>query len=194
MEADTHARMRLMQAGYMRPSAVASYYTIRLVLAFGLPTLFVLIGPMISQKMEMEAVVWSAGALAILGFYIPVYLVLRKISARQLAVREGFPDALDMLLVCVEAGLSLDAAINRVSTEIEKAHPIIAAQFGLVGLELRAGKTREDALRHLSDRVGIDEVSSLVTLLVQSDAMGTSIAQALRVHADELRVNRMLRA
>src|SRR3546814_12797702 len=99
-----------------------------------------------------------------------------------------------MMVVCVEAGLGLDAAFNRVGAEMTRSHPALATQLALVSLELRAGKSRADALRNLADRIGLDEVSSFVTLMVQSDRLGTSIAQTLVVHADEMRHRRTMHA
>jgi len=128
------------------------------------------------------------------GFVLPMLIVNRRVSSRQLAVQESFPDALDMLLVCVEAGLGLSAAIERVSNELDKAHPVLSEHFKLFGLEMRAGANREDALRNFGDRVGIADVQSFVTLLVQSQELGTSLAESLRVHAYEMRQKRMLRA
>lgn len=190
----SRARQRLVQAGYLTRSVVGRYYAWRIVMAACLPLAFVLIAPVVSRQMEAETVLLFAFMLAILGFFVPFFVVSHRIARRQLAIREAFPDALDMLMVCVEAGLGLDAAINRVSREITAAHPILGEQLELTAIELRVGKSREEALRNLSDRIGIDEITSLVTLLVQSSNLGASIAQALRVHADELRAKRMLRA
>ena len=125
---------------------------------------------------------------------LPTYILEKKIKRRKRLIGEGFPDALDMLLVCVESGLGLDAAMARVGDEIEKAHPILFQHFRLVGNELRAGRGRQDAMRSLADRTGVEDVRTLVTLLVQSDELGASIAQALRVHAFEMRSTRILRA
>ena len=108
--------------------------------------------------------------------------------------QDGFPDALDLLVVCAEAGLSLDAAISRVGQEIGHAHPAIAQNFMMMSLELRAGGTRADAMHNLAERMGVDEVRSMVTLLLQSEELGTSIADALRLYSDDMRIRRMLRA
>lgn len=190
----SRVRQRLVQAGYLTPSVVGRYYAWRIIMAVCLPLAFVLIAPVVSSQMEAETILMFAFMLAALGFFVPVFVVSRRIARRQLAIREAFPDALDMLMVCVEAGLGLDAAINRVSREILAAHPMLGEQLELTAIELRVGKSREEALRNLSDRIGIDEITSLVTLLVQSSNLGASISQALRVHADELRAKRMLRA
>lgn len=193
-EAQTKYSQRMIQAGYYEKSAIGVYYAWRIMLALALPSGFLMISPLVLPNVQITTLLWSALTLSLVGFLLPHLFVVRRIFLRQRAVREGFPDALDLLLVCVEAGLGLDAAINRVGAEIATAHPILSEQFELTALELRAGKSRADALRTLSDRVGIIELAAFVTLLNQSDALGTSIAEALRVHADEMRVNRMLRA
>ena len=115
-------------------------------------------------------------------------------AVRQRAVREGFPDAIDLLIICIEAGLGLDAAVARVGTEIAAAHPLVSEHFTMLAAELRAGRAREEAWRGLSRRVGLAEVTSLVTLLVQTDRLGASAADALRAHAADLRARRLLRA
>ena len=187
-------RRKMMQAGYFDPNAPRSYFAIRALLAVAFPLLYVGVLPLLTSAFTAERTVLVAVMLGALGLYGPTLWVNYRIYDRQRAVRESFPDALDMLVVCVEAGLGFDAAFNRVGTQIQKAHPVLAQHFAMVSVELRAGKSREDALRNLSQRVGITDVSSFVTLLVQSDALGTSIAATLRVHADEMRDKRMMRA
>jgi tight adherence protein C len=129
-----------------------------------------------------------------LGFFIPRFFLKRKINDRQLRIRLGMPDALDLTVICVEAGLSLDQAMMRVGEDLRHAHPELADEFYLMNLELRAGKPRADALRNLYNRTGVDDIKALVTTLVQTDRFGTSIAQALRVHSDSLRTERRQRA
>jgi tight adherence protein C len=128
------------------------------------------------------------------GYFLPMLWLRHAISKRKEKILEAFPDALDLMVVCVEAGLGLDAAISRVSSEIRFAHKELAEEFNLVGLELRTGLSRAEALKNLSRRVDLEEVGSLVALLVQTEKFGTSVGQALRVHADSMRVNRQLRA
>ncbi len=187
-------QLRLIQAGYFHPSAVNRYYASRVLLGFGLPLGIVAISPFISQFLQVESILMVAAVMGVLGLYLPSIWVSHRISARQLDAREGFADALDLLLVCVEAGLGLNAALDRVGKEIGRAYPTLSSAFEFVGMELRAGKSREVALRNMAARLGIDEVKSLVTILIQSEALGTSIAQALRVHAEDMRIRRMLRA
>ncbi len=187
-------RQRLMQAGYFGPSAMHFYFTVRACLAVVLPVLTVLTLPLVSQDIELQTLLLAIVGAALGGLYLPSLWVLLQIKKRQQAVREGFPDGLDLLLVCVEAGLSLDGALYRVGTEIGRPHPVLGEHLRLISLELRAGKSRDNALRNFADRVGIEDVRTLVTLLVQSENLGTSIAQALRVHAREMRNKRVMRA
>ena len=187
-------RRRMMQAGYFDPNAPRLYFAMRLLLAVSLPILYLGVLPLLTTAFSVQRTVLTAVILGAVGLYAPTAWINYRIFDRQREVRDGFPDALDMLVVCVEAGLGFDAAFNRVGTQIQKAHPVLAQHFAMVSVELRAGKSREDALRNLSARVGISDVSSFVTLLIQSDALGTSIAATLRVHADEMRDKRMMRA
>jgi tight adherence protein C len=139
-----------------------------------------------------QLVIYVGAASA--GYFLPMLWLRHAINQRKEKILEAFPDALDLMVVCVEAGLGLDAAINRVSSEIRFAHKELAEEFNLVSLELRTGLSRTEALKNLSRRIDLEEVSSLVALLVQTDKFGTSVGQALRVHSDAMRVNRHLRA
>jgi tight adherence protein C len=188
------ARVRLLQAGYGGPNAVRNYFAVRLLLSVVLPVGFLLLAPMFTRNMPVEKVMVITVCLLVAGLYLPSAFVSNRIRNRQRAIQESFPDALDMLMVCVEAGLGLDAAFTRVGTQMAPAHPVLAEEFGLVSLELRAGKSREAAMRNFAERIGTTEITSFVVLLIQSDQLGTSVAQTLRVQADEMRVKRMLRA
>jgi tight adherence protein C len=187
-------RMRLVQAGFMQRSGVSTYYAVRLISGIALPLIILAFLPLLSKNMSVNQLLIFGASAILVGLYLPPALLSKRIEGRQLEISEGFPDALDMMLVCVEAGLGLDAAINRVGHEIGRAHPVLGQQMELVGLEMRAGKPRHEALRNLADRTGVDEVRSLVTLLIQSDALGSSIAQSLRVHSEDMRARRMLKA
>jgi tight adherence protein C len=129
-----------------------------------------------------------------LGFFLPRFLLKRMIRDRQQRIRIGLPDALDLTVICVEAGLALDQALMRVGQDLHHAHPDLSDEFHLVNLEMRAGKPRAEALRNLVDRTGVDDIRSLVGTLIQTDRFGTSVAQALRVHSDSLRTERRQRA
>ena len=147
-------------------------------------------GIVVDQKFSLTVLL----PLAILGFYVPDIYIHRKVRNRQLCFVEAFPDAMDMLVVCVEAGLGLDAAIQRVGREMTGSHPELASEFNVRRLELRAGKSREDALRSLADRTSVADVQSLTTLLIQAEHFGTRIASALSEHSTEMRVKRIQRA
>jgi len=129
-----------------------------------------------------------------LGFFLPRFILKRMIKDRQQRIRLALPDALDLTVICVEAGLALDQALMRVGQDLHHAHPDLSEEFHLVNLEMRAGKPRADALRNLVERTGVDDIRSLVGTLIQTDRFGTSVAQALRVHSDSLRTERRQRA
>src|SRR5579859_566736 len=129
-----------------------------------------------------------------LGFILPRFILKRMIKDRQQRIRLGLPDALDLTVICVEAGLALDQALMRVGQDLHHAHPDLSDEFHLVNLEMRAGKPRAEALRSLVDRTGVDDIRALVATLIQTDRFGTSVAQALRVHSDSLRTERRQRA
>jgi tight adherence protein C len=131
---------------------------------------------------------------AAIGYYLPNAILAHMVERRQRTILESFPDALDLLTVCVEAGLGLDAALLRVATEMEVTSPVLSEELHLVNLELRAGSSKEKALRNLSLRTGVEDVDTLVAMLIQAERFGTSVADSLRVHSDALRTKRRLRA
>jgi len=178
---------RLVAAGYRRNEAVPIFFGIRIAVALAFFALFAL--PIVLRPSLMLAM----GACGI-GYVLPGMLLARKAKRRQHLIRLGLPDALDLLVVSVEAGLGLDQAIQRVGDEMKFAHPALSEEMSLVNLELRAGKPRSEALRNLGERTDVDDVVSLVTMLVQTDKFGTSVAQSLRVHSDVLRTKRRQRA
>lgn len=191
---DDSLRKKLVAAGYTAPYAPRLYTLIRLVLVIGLPvSLFGLMwstGSTPSILKVYAAVVISALA----GLYVPAVFLAAKADRRQREIINGFPDALDLMLVCVEAGLGMDSAFSRVGMELTTSHPKLAEQFGAVVLELRAGRSHEDALRRMADRAGTEEIRAFATLLIQSSKLGSSISQTLRVYAAEMRERRRMRA
>jgi tight adherence protein C len=191
---DDSLRKKLVAAGYTATYAPRLYTLIRLVLVIGLPvSLFALMwstGSTPSILKVYAAVVISALA----GLYLPAIFIAAKADRRQQEIINGFPDALDLMLVCVEAGLGMDSAFARVGMEMTASHPRLAEQFGAVVLELRAGRSHEDALRRMADRAGAEEIRAFATLLIQSSKLGSSIAQTLRVYAAEMRERRRMRA
>jgi tight adherence protein C len=185
-------RLRLFQAGYSDARAVPLYLGLRLFLPAVIGTATFLLLPTAGYPW-MVAVI-GAFWFAIFGYVLPpVYVGMRR-RARQKEMQKALPDALDLLVVCVEAGLALNQALVRVSEETERLSPVLAEQLALVNLEIRAGTARDEALRNLGERTGLDDIRSLVAMLVQTDRFGTSIAQALRVQADTLRTKRRQRA
>lgn len=191
-EAASRIRKRLMEAGYRRDSAVGLYMASRVVLALLLPFLLLLSSPAwdLSELKLIVLLCCTAGV----GLVGPSFWLDRARSKRQMSIILGLPDALDLMVVCVEAGLGINASLARVAREFHRTNPILSAEFELVTLEIRAGKSSTDALRSLADRTGVSEVASLVAMLVQTERFGTSVADTLRVHADSLRVQRLLRA
>jgi tight adherence protein C len=129
-----------------------------------------------------------------LAYLTPALVVRRQTKARQKAITNGLPDVLDLLIVCIEAGSALDQSIVKASEELELAHPLLARELQLISTEIRAGKSRLEAFQNFSQRTGVEEVRSLVTMLIQTDRFGTSVSQALRTHADTSRVKRRQRA
>jgi tight adherence protein C len=144
--------------------------------------------------MSAQWLVLSGLGSVALGLFLPNILVRMRRDSLVQQYRNGFPDSLDLLVICVEAGLGLDAAINRVAHELRHAHKSLAENFEMMSLELRAGSSREEAFKNLSERMDIEEVRSMVTLLLQSEELGTSLSEALRIYSDEMRAHRMLRA
>jgi tight adherence protein C len=191
---DESLRRRMVAAGYTAPYAPRVYTLVRLVSVLGLPALALLVlwaGDKSPSIMQLYFVLSFA---ALLGLYGPTLFIRVKADRRQRQIVNAFPDALDLMLVCVEAGLGLEAAFTRVGLEITTSHPLLAEQYGAVVLELRAGRSREDALRRMADRAGVDEIHAFATLLIQSTKLGSSLAQTLRIYAAEMREKRRMRA
>src|ERR1700693_697491 len=182
----SRTRAWLIQAGLREPRYVSYYLATRLVFAF----------------LGLAGVVAFSGftsfpllvCVPAFGFFLPRFFLKRMIKDRQQRIRIALPDALDLTVICVEAGLALDQALMRVGKDLHHAHPDPSEEFHFVLLEMRAGKPRAEALRNLVDRTGVDDIRSLVGTLIQTDRFGTSIAQALRVHSDSLRTARRQRA
>jgi tight adherence protein C len=180
-------RLRLVQAGYRRDEALYVFFGLRIAIAFGA---FMLCATPILMRPN---VMFGLGAFG-LGYILPGMLLARMSKRRQHRLRMSLADALDLLVVSVEAGLGLDQAMLRVGDELEFAYPDLSDELRLVNLELRAGKGRVDALRNLGERTGVDDLVSLCTMLIQTDKFGTSVAQSLRVHSETLRTKRRQRA
>jgi tight adherence protein C len=182
----SRTRRWLIQAGYREPRHLTIYVGSRLACAF-----MALVAVLTSSGFESPILLVSITAF---GFFLPRFALKRKIQARQQRIKLALPDALDLTVICVEAGLALDQAMMRVGQDLHHAHPELSDEFHLVNLEMRAGKPRAEALRNLVERTGVDDIRSLVGTLIQTDRFGTSVAQALRVHSDSLRTERRQRA
>jgi tight adherence protein C len=190
------ARLKMLRAGYRGKNAVRAFHAAQFALGIG----FLLIGVIFAMaqsangEISTQMMVLTTIGPGAAGYYLPQYWVQRRLQTRQGEITSGFPDALDMMLVCVEAGQSLDQSILRVAREIRAGYPDLADEFEIVGQEVKAGKERITVLKDMAERVGLPDVSSFVTVLVQSATFGTSIAEALRVYASEMRDKRVMRA
>lgn len=193
---DAAGRIRklMLNAGIRHQGAPVVFWGMKLLCA-GLFAVLAFAGYIVADRSLIQwEVLLVLGIATFMGFYFPDFCLNRWISWRQGKIVEGFPDALDLLVVCVEAGMGIDAAINRVAEEIRLSSRVISDEFRVLNLELRAGKSRADALRNLGMRADVEEVRSFATLLIQTDRFGTSVAQALRVHSDAMRTRRYQKA
>ena len=191
---ESNLRVRFMHAGLREASWPAIYFASKTVLALLLPGLFVMYQGLSSTQMTVNANVFALLVMAAVGYYLPNVLLANVIERRRVQLEDALPDALDMMLVCVEAGLGLDAAMNRAASEIGLRSEAMSDELNLVALELRMGINREQALRNLALRTGVDDIASFVAMLVQSDRFGTNVAEALRIQAETMRIHRRLRA
>ena len=182
----TVMQRRLIRAGMRNESALKILYGAKAVcgVTFPLIALAAVAGSDTDPSNKFVVVLLATA----IGFFGPNEYVRRKAAGRQKQIARGLPNALDLLVVCVESGLGLDQAILQVSKELEHAHPEISEEFGLVNLELKAGKRRVEALRNLAERTGVDDLKKLVAVLIQADRFGTGVAQSLRAHSDFMRV------
>jgi tight adherence protein C len=182
----SRTRAWLIQAGYRDARHLTMYVGSRVLLAF--------IGLMVVIAATGFKSLILMVSITAFCFFLPRFVLKRMIRDRQLRITLALPDALDLTVICVEAGLALDQALMRVGEDLHHAHPDLSDEFHLVNLEMRAGKPRVEALRNLTERTGVDDIRALVGTLVQTDRFGTSVAQALRVHSDSLRTERRQRA
>lgn len=185
-------RVQLLQAGYRHPDAVSVFFGIRALLAFGLPASLLVLSPL-SSATTPRVVIGLVG-VGLIGWMLPKLFVVRRARRRQRSIQKALPDTLDLLTTCVEAGLGLNQALVRVADDILPLSRDMSDELMIVNLEIRAGSSRSEALRNMSTRTGLPDVSSLTAMLIQTDRFGTSIAQALRVHADTMRSKRRQRA
>lgn len=183
-------RTRFMNAGFRSANAPVIYFGAKTLLAAAAPILLWLILVISTVKLTTYPMLLCLLVAAAVGFYLPNLILSKIISLRKREIFEAFPDALDLLTVCIEAGLAMDAAIARVAEEMSGSTPVISEEFHIVTLELRAGSSKEKALRNLAMRTGVEDVDTLVAMLIQAERFGTSIADSLRVHSESLRTKR----
>jgi tight adherence protein C len=184
-------RLKLIQAGYMKPNAVGNYFLARFAMFFG----FAFLAFIVERWLGRDATTFSRWTFVIMaggaGYFMTGLFLAMQIRKKRREYRNGFPDFMDLMIVCSDAGMSMEAGIERVSKELAVTYPSLSQNLQLVSLELRAGRRLDDALRSLSDRLSLDEVRSFATLLQQSKELGTSLSGALRVFSDEMRHKRM---
>jgi tight adherence protein C len=188
----TAVRQFLIQAGYPDQRAVPLYWATRVSLAAGLAACGMISLPILGASSSQMLL--GIGWLGALGWVGPTFYVRGRLKARQKEVQLALADMLDMLVVCVEAGLGLNQALVRVADEIDHVSPVMSEQLAMVNLEMRAGTPREEALKNLAERTGLADIRSLVSMMIQTDRFGTSVADALRVHSETMRTKRRQRA
>lgn len=190
------SRQRMMRAGYKGKNAVRMFHFTQFALGLGALAIGVIYSLYLSGSRDVstQQLILSTIVPGAAGYYFPQYWIERRVQTRKEEIIQGFPDALDMMLVCVEAGQSLDQSIMRVAKESRAGYPALAEEFETVSHEVKAGKERVQVLKDMADRVGIPDIASFVTTLVQSSTFGTSIAEALRVYSAEMRDKRVMRA
>ena len=183
-------RRRLVQAGIFEPRAVAFFFLTRAVLAVVFATATFILMPILAPN--ANSTLWPAvGVAGLFGYLAPSLAVDRMISVRQREYRAGFPDFMDLLVVCADAGLAMEGALERVGRELGASYPALSANIHMTNLEIRAGRTLTEALEHFGDRLGLEEVRSFATLIQQSSELGSSITDALRVYSDDMRHKRL---
>ena len=190
------ARLKMLRAGYRARNSVRTFHFAQFAFGIGLLVLGVIYTLIMQMQSDMspQKMILSIIGPGAVGYYLPPYWVNKRIKKRQAEIVDGFADALDMMLVCVEAGQSLDQSINRIARESRAGYPALADEFETIAQEIKAGKERVVVLKDMSERVGIADISSFVTTLVQSATFGTSMAEALRVYSAEMRDKRVMRA
>lgn len=194
-EADSSGTLKkLLKAGYNGEDGVTVFFGSKIIAALLFSAFFVVLRIWFLKTLPIQHFLILIALFIAAGFYFPDFYIYRRTQTRKRTIFEGFPDALDLMVVCVEAGMGLDAAIKRVGDEMARTCKELGDEFKMLSLELRAGKPRVEALRNLAERTDLEDVASLVTLLIQTDKFGTRVGQALRVHSDAMRTKRYQRA
>jgi tight adherence protein C len=190
----TNSRLRFLRAGIRHESALSIFWGSKIFLSVFTTATFIVLRLLVFKLTSYQMTVIIAVFAALIGYYLPNLWLRQKTDKRRENILNALPDALDLLVVCVEAGMGLDSAINRVAKDSQDGSPELSDELHFMTLELRAGKSRRDALRNLALRINLDEVKSLVTLLIETEKFGTSMAEALRVYSDSYRIQRQQRA
>jgi tight adherence protein C len=190
------AKLTMLRAGYNNKNSVRMFHAVQFLLAilFLIGGLILALVKSFSQEMTMSSLLLHSLLPCAIGYYLPRYWVNKRVNQRQTEIIQGFPDALDLMLVCVEAGQSLDQSIIRVGKESRAGYPALADEFDMVAQEVKAGKERISVLKDMAERVGVPDVASFVTTIIQSATFGTSVADALRVYSADMRDKRIMRA
>jgi len=191
VEEVSHIETMFLNAGLRSRNAVVVFFGAKVLLAAVFLCSFMLVKFSAGLRLTVSITFLLASLSTLIGFYGPNFWLNGKIARRRDEIILGFPDALDLMVVCTEAGMGLDAALKRVGEEIRLSNKVLSDEFRILNLELRAGKSRASVLRSLGKRIGLEDVDSLVTLLIQTDKFGTSVGRALRVHSDAMRTKRM---
>jgi tight adherence protein C len=190
---ESEIKLKFIRAGWRGESVPTTFFAVKTGLFVGLPTLFIILA-WFSLDLPMLKLLMFALIFAVIGYYLPEFIVNNKVAERKQQMQNALPDFIDLLVMCSAAGLGLDAALNRVSLEMAKASPILAEEFYLTCLGIRAGESRIEALKSLALRVDLDDLTNLVTMLVQADKFGTSLTESLKIQSDFMRSKRMQRA
>jgi tight adherence protein C len=190
---DSETRMKFVRAGFRSSNAPFIYYVIKSVVTIIIPLITGILLSMVANE-SWQNITLAVVFIALVGYYVPDFIIQFLIKRRANAIRASLPDLLDLLVVCVESGLGIDAAMSRVSKEMARSSQTIAEEFYMAGLEMRAGAGRIEALKNLALRVNLDDLTSLVTMLVQADKFGTSLGESLRIQSEVLRMKRRQRA
>jgi len=193
-EEETRLRSMMMRAGYFSRNAPYVFFGLRAVSLIVPQFLLFVSAPMLPFQLTGTTLLGASIFAAAFGYMLPTMVLNRQIEQREQQYRDGFPDMMDLLVACVEAGLSLDGAIIRIAEELQFRYPVLARQLHMMSLEMRAGRDRNTAWSNFADRLGLEEARSLATMLKQSEELGTSIGETLRVYGADMREKRMLRA
>ncbi len=195
-DAETRQRLRqrLIRAGYFSPGVVGRFLALRIVFALGFAFAAIVGVNLLMPSAELADIAFYGGVAGLIGYFVPNTIVGRRIKTRTGQIRDGFPDFMDLMVVCTEAGLSMEAAIDRVGRELMQPFPALGENLYAMTLEIRAGRTSSDALNRFAERTGLAEAQSLATLLQQSEELGSSLAHSLRVYSDDMRNKRLMKA